>query len=105
MEGVRECVSADEAAIRAILDNQITAWNAGDAALHGRHLADDVIFTNIRGQSFGGAEAFIRQHDAIFATSMRLLQVPARRGTAWKIVAYHNVDVKPGVEVPEPGAK
>jgi hypothetical protein len=70
VEGVRECVSADEAAIRAILD-----------------------------------EAFIRQHDAIFATSMRLLQVLTSRGTALKIVAYHNVDVKPGVEVPEPGAK
>ena len=69
MEGVRECVSADEA-VRAILD-----------------------------------EAFIRQHDEIFATPTRLLQVLARRGTAWKIVAYHNVDVKPGVEVPEPGAK
>jgi len=105
VEGVRDCVSADEAAIRAILDNQITAWNAGDAALHRRDLADDVIFTNIRSQSFGGAEAFIRQHDAIFATPSRLLQVPARRGPAWTIVAYNNVDVKPGVEVPEPGAK
>jgi hypothetical protein len=58
VEGVRECVSADQAAIRAILDNQITAWNAGDAALHGRNLADDVIF----------------------ATPTRLLQVLARRG-------------------------
>ena len=83
MEGVRECVSADQAAIRAILDNQITAWNAGDAALHGRDPADDVIF----------------------ATPTRLLQALTSRGTALKIVAYHNVDVKPGVEVPEPGAK
>ena len=32
----------------------------------------------------------------------RLLQVVARRGREWKIVAYHNVDVKPGVPVPEP---
>jgi uncharacterized protein (TIGR02246 family) len=32
----------------------------------------------------------------------RLLQVVARRGGEWKIVAYHNVDVKPGVPVPEP---
>ena len=32
----------------------------------------------------------------------RLLQVVARQDGEWKIVAYHNVDVKPGVPVPEP---
>jgi uncharacterized protein (TIGR02246 family) len=32
----------------------------------------------------------------------RLLQVVARQGGEWKVVAYHNVDVKPGVSVPEP---
>jgi uncharacterized protein (TIGR02246 family) len=32
----------------------------------------------------------------------RLLQVVARQGGDWKIVAYHNVDVKPGIPVPEP---
>ena len=32
----------------------------------------------------------------------RLLQVVARQGGEWRIVAYHNVDVKPGVLVPEP---
>lgn len=32
----------------------------------------------------------------------RLLQVIEKRGKEWKIVAYHNVDVKPGVPVPEP---
>ena len=32
----------------------------------------------------------------------RLLQVVAKQAGEWKIVAYHNVDVKPGVAVPEP---
>jgi hypothetical protein len=32
----------------------------------------------------------------------RLLQVLAKDGSEWKIAAYHNVDVKSGVEVPEP---
>ena len=32
----------------------------------------------------------------------RLLQVVVRQGGVWKVVAYHNVDVKPGVVVPEP---
>jgi uncharacterized protein (TIGR02246 family) len=33
----------------------------------------------------------------------RLLQVVAKEGGVWKIVSYHNVDVKPGTPVPEPG--
>ena len=32
----------------------------------------------------------------------RLLQVMAKRGGEWQIVVYHNVDIKPNVEVPEP---
>ncbi len=32
----------------------------------------------------------------------RLLQVLVKNGGEWKIAAYHNVDVKSGVEVPEP---
>jgi uncharacterized protein (TIGR02246 family) len=32
----------------------------------------------------------------------RLLQVVARQNGEWRVVAYHNVDVKPGVPVPEP---
>ena len=31
----------------------------------------------------------------------RLLQVMAKESDGWKIVAYHNVDVKPGIPVPE----
>lgn len=32
----------------------------------------------------------------------RLLQVLVKRGGTWKIEAYHNVDVKRGIPVPEP---
>ena len=32
----------------------------------------------------------------------RLLQVLKKDGAEWKIVVYHNVDVKPGVPLPEP---
>ena len=32
----------------------------------------------------------------------RLLQVLARQNGEWKVVAYHNVDVKPGASVAEP---
>ena len=32
----------------------------------------------------------------------RLLQVVAKESGVWKIVTYHNVDVKPGIPFPEP---
>ena len=32
----------------------------------------------------------------------RLLQVLTKRNGEWQIVVYHNVDIKPGVETPEP---
>jgi uncharacterized protein (TIGR02246 family) len=142
--------TADEIAIRKIIQDEIATWNRGDAAAYSRQFAADGTFTNIRGQFFVGHEAFLKQHEVIFqgifrntrlqqgivslkfngpdvavvetltsVTGMaetapgtatdskgrlrtRLLQVIARRGGEWKIVAYHNVDVKPGIPVPEP---
>jgi uncharacterized protein (TIGR02246 family) len=142
--------TADEIEIRKIIQDEIAAWNRGDAAAYSRQVAADGTFTNIRGQFFVGHEAFLKQHEVIFqgifrkttlqqdivslkfigpdvvvvetlnsVTGMaetapgtatdskgrlrtRLLQVVARRGAEWKIVAYHNVDVKPGVPVAEP---
>ena len=40
--------------------------------------------------------------DAAGRLRTRLLQVVVKQGEAWKVVAYHNVDVKPGVPIPEP---
>ena len=42
------------------------------------------------------------QVDAKGRLRTRLLQVLKKDGGEWKIVVYHNVDVKPGVPVPEP---
>jgi uncharacterized protein (TIGR02246 family) len=142
--------AADETAIRKIIQDEVAAWNRGDATAYSRQFATDGTFTNIRGQFFTGHDAFLKQHDVIFQgifknttsqqvivslkfirpdvaivetlTSLsgmpetapgtaadskgrlrtRLLQVVARQDGEWKIVAYHNVDVKPGVPVPEP---
>jgi len=33
---------------------------------------------------------------------VRLLQVMTKDGSDWKIVTYHNVDIKPGIPAPEP---
>jgi uncharacterized protein (TIGR02246 family) len=141
---------SDTAAIRGVVEDEITAWNHGDAAAYSRHVASDATFTNIRGQFFTGHAAFQQQHAAIFASIFkhttlhqdivalrfpsrdvavvevltavsgvtkgrpgmtfdqhgrlrtRLLQVLVRQAGEWKIVSYHNVDVKPGVPLPEP---
>jgi uncharacterized protein (TIGR02246 family) len=142
--------STDEAAIRNIIQEEITAWNAGDAVAYSRHFAADGTFTNVRGQFFTGRQAFMERHDMVFKgqfkgstlkqdivslkftrpdvaivevlTSVteiqqlspgtntdakgrlrtRLLQVMAKDGGEWKIVAYHNTDVKADVPLPEP---
>ena len=135
--------SADERAIRAIVDNETDTWNSGDAVGYSRDFARDGMFTNIRGQAFDGYDAFLRQHDVIFKgifrgtrldqeivvlkfpepglaivetltrvrgvsqpppgvsldrnghLRTRLMQVLVKRAGEWKIIAYHNVDVKP----------
>jgi uncharacterized protein (TIGR02246 family) len=143
-------VPADEAAVRSIIQEEIAAWNAGDAVAFARHFAADGTFTNIRGQFFTGREAFMERHDFIFkgvyrGTTMkqdvvslkfvrpevavvetltavigiqkpspgmsldgngrlrsRLLQVMVKDGGGWKIVTFHNTDVRPDVPVPDP---
>jgi uncharacterized protein (TIGR02246 family) len=143
--------AADEAAVRAIVQDEISAWNQGDAVGYSRHFAVDGTFTNIAGQFFTGYDAFLEQHEVIFKGRFRkttlqqdvvslkflrpdvavvevltavagvspaqlakgtttdaqgrlrtrLLQVVVKQAGEWKIVAYHNVDVKPGIPVPE----
>ncbi|SOD99112.1 SgcJ/EcaC family oxidoreductase [Spirosoma fluviale] len=41
------------------------------------------------------------QLDAKGQLNTRLLQVVMKEAGAWKIVSYHNVDVKPGTPIPE----
>jgi uncharacterized protein (TIGR02246 family) len=58
--------SPDETAIRNIIQEEITAWNAGDAAAYSRHFAADGTFTNVRGQFFTGRHAFTEVHEDAF---------------------------------------
>jgi uncharacterized protein (TIGR02246 family) len=143
---------SDEAAIRKILQEEVAAWNKGDAEGYSQHFASDGTFTNIRGMFFTGHKAFLDRHEEIFKGMFRgtvlhqdvvslrfvsreaavvdtltwvsgfsasgpppgtnadakgrlrtrLLQVMVKDAGEWKITVYHNVDVKPGVPVPEP---
>ena len=56
----------DEAAIRAIVAEQVTAWNAGDAVAFSKSFAEQGSFTNIRGTVFYGHKAFEDRHREIF---------------------------------------
>lgn len=60
--------AADDARIRAIVAEQVTAWNAGDAVAFSKSFAEDGSFTNIRGTVFYGHKAFEDRHREIFAT-------------------------------------
>ncbi|MGI9042582.1 MAG: YybH family protein [Gemmatimonadaceae bacterium] len=149
-EPVPNLSSADEQAIRAVIRNQTEAWGRQDAVAFSRDFAQDGIYTNIRGESLRGYDAFLQQHEAVFRTLFRntsiaqditvlvspepgvalvealtalsgisqpppgivlddrgrlrtrVLQVLVKRGGLWKVVAHHNVDVKRGLNVPEP---
>jgi uncharacterized protein (TIGR02246 family) len=56
----------DEAAIRSILQEEVTAWNKGDAQAYSQHFAADGTFTNVPGMFFTGHQAFLDRHEEIF---------------------------------------
>jgi uncharacterized protein (TIGR02246 family) len=56
----------DEVAIRAIVQEEVAAWNAGDAAAYSRHFSPDGIFVNVRGEYRTGVAAFTKQHEFLF---------------------------------------
>jgi hypothetical protein len=47
---------ADKFAIRKIINEEVVAWNSGDAAGYSRHFAPMGTFTNIYGMVFEGHE-------------------------------------------------
>lgn len=147
---VKAQTKADTLAIQTILQDEIMAWNKGDAVAYSKQFASNGTFTNIAGMFYTGQKAFLDRHEEVFkgmfnktalqykivslhfvrpdvavvetlcqvtgfATptpsrlqldakgqlNTRLLQVLVRASDGWEIAAYHNVDLKPGVPVPE----
>ena len=60
--------AAAEAAMRAIVAEQVVAWNAGDGKRYASHLAPDASFTNLFGMVMYGALAFEKRHTEILST-------------------------------------
>ena len=59
-------VNPDESSIRSIVQDEVTAWNAGDAAAYSRHFSADGVFVNVRGEYRTGVQAFTKQHEFLF---------------------------------------
>jgi uncharacterized protein (TIGR02246 family) len=60
--------ATSETAIRAIVAEQVAAWNAGDGEAYARHLAPDASFTNLFGMVMYGKSAFAQRHSEILRT-------------------------------------
>jgi uncharacterized protein (TIGR02246 family) len=58
----------DEAAVRQIIADQATAWNAGDGTAYAKHFAPEGAFTNLFGMVMYGAPAFEKRHKQILST-------------------------------------
>ena len=56
------------AAIEAVLQRQMTAWDAGDADAFSADVRKDVVFTNVLGMFVVGKSGFDRQHEHIFGS-------------------------------------
>ena len=63
--------ATDEAQIRAIVEEQVSAWNVGDAVAFSKSFAENGSFTNIRGTVFYGHKAFEDRHREIFTGFFR----------------------------------
>jgi uncharacterized protein (TIGR02246 family) len=60
--------AGSEAAIRAIVAEQATAWDAGDGAKYASRVSADVSFTNLFGMVMYGSQAFVARHSEILST-------------------------------------
>jgi uncharacterized protein (TIGR02246 family) len=67
-----------EDAIRQLLDQQIAAWNAGDAEGWCRDFTEDSAFVNIIGARFEDRDANLRRHAQLFATIFKDSQLVVR---------------------------
>jgi uncharacterized protein (TIGR02246 family) len=99
--------SPDETAIRKIIQDEIAAWDAGDASAFARRFATDGTFTNIRGQFFTGREAFTDRHDFIFkgmyrGTTMKQ-DIVSLRFVRPDVAVVETLTAVIGIQKPMPG--
>ncbi len=81
----------DEQAIRAVLDRQTTAWNAGDAQRFLDTLTDDASFTHILGERHFGKHPLLEQIGELLKTAFR--------GSTLQFNLRHLTFIKPDIAV------
>lgn len=101
--------SSKEARLRAIIADQVVAWNVGDAKAFAVSFAEDGSFTNIRRTLAYGRCAFEDRHTEIFQTifkGIKLTMLPPRIRFVRPDVAIVDIDceVRDIASVP-PGVK
>lgn len=62
---------ADAVAVRALLDEHVAAWTAGDAARMFAHATDDIHWVNVVGMHWQGKADVERAHHVYFTTIFR----------------------------------
>jgi uncharacterized protein (TIGR02246 family) len=84
---------ADEAAIRSLFADVVTAWNAGDAAGFASAFAPDADFVNVYGMHERGRDVIQRAHaflfGSIFAGSTNRYDVRSIRALSRDVVIVH----------------
>jgi uncharacterized protein (TIGR02246 family) len=84
-------LSADEAALRKLVAEQVEAWNRGDAKAWSKDFAADADFVNIFGGVFQGREQIEERHAKVFAGFLK--------GTRAEVTVRRLVFVVEGVAV------
>jgi ketosteroid isomerase-like protein len=83
----------NESAIRTIVQEEVAAWNAGDAVAYSRHFAPDGIFVNIRGEYRTGVQlsqssmSFCLTDlsaEALFTTTLSQFNSSGQMSPLWK---------------------
>ena len=83
--------------IHVVIAEEDAAWNAGDAVKFSSRVLPDTVFTNIFGAQFVGHDAFLKQHERIFATiyaGTRCKQVVAHLHFLSDTIATVDTDVE-----------
>ena len=66
--GFMQTSPTSEDSIRSLLEEQVAAWNAGDAQAWCKDFTPDAEFVNILGMHFRGRDANARRHEELFAS-------------------------------------
>lgn len=87
--------SEDEQAIRALIDNLISSWNAGDGASYGVPFTDECDYVTFNGDRLRGRRAVAAQHQALFDTHLKgsrlVFESVEMRAVTPDVVVVHSI--------------